>query len=116
MKQTLKQFIFQKMSEGYVLDKDIANFIKKTKGEKYYKEHDIPFYQAETYKREYRLLENAKKQFDDCEEKEISSYRNSYKGAKTKYHLHYKGMSENQMWKIPKIYFEYLKNKGVKLC
>lgn len=113
--KTLKQFIFQKMAEGYMTDKDLSEFIKSTKGEEYYKEHDLPYCQAEVYKREYQALENAKNEFDDCEDIVISSYRNSYKGAKTRYNLRHKGMVENQWWKIPKIYFEHLKEKGVKI-
>ena len=112
-KQTLKQFIFKKMAEqGYVLDKELGRFCRDNNWDE---EKDIPFYRAEVYKREYQLLENAKDKFDDCEDVKIESYRNSYKGAKTRYNLRHKGMAENQWWKIPKIYFEYLKENGVKI-
>lgn len=69
-KETLKHFIFKKMAkDGWVLDSELAKFIKETKGEEYHKEHDLPFCQA----------------------------------------------PENQFYKIPKIYFDYLKEKGIEM-
>jgi len=107
MKENLKQFIFRKLEGGeYILDKDIAQFSDKN--------GDIPFYQAEVYKREYSTLENQKNEFDGREDKTISSYKNSYKNAKTKYYLEYKGIGENRHQPITKAYFNYLLNKGIK--
>ena len=90
---------------GYVLDRELAEFQGK----------EPNFYQASFYKGEYMKLKSAKDSFDSCEDVIINSYRPSYKHAKTTYTLRHKGMEENQWYVIPKIYFEYLKNKGIKL-
>jgi len=62
---------------------------------------------VEDYKDEWRRFNHAKERFDDVEDKIIQSYRRNYM-------LKYKGMGEHEWYKIPKIYFNYLKDKGVK--
>lgn len=107
----LKQFIFNRMQEnGYCLDIELAKFCNDNG---WNEERDIPFRQAEIYKTQYRSLENQKSQFDEKENKVISSYKNSHKNAKTKYSLRYKGMEEGTGYKITKAYFEYLKDNGL---
>jgi hypothetical protein len=109
-KQSLKQFIFRKLGTGkYVLDKDIVKF---GKGE------NIPFYQAEVYKREYRSLEYQKNYFKEYEnhpDTMIGKYKNSYKWAKTKFNLYNETLiGKNRSYKITKSYYLYLKDKGIK--
>ena len=107
----LKQFIFSEMAKGkYITDQDVANFCKN-----WSEKRDHPFSAVETYKREYTMLEHQKSEFDGKEDKKISSYKNSYKNAKTKYFLEYKGIGENRHQPITKNYFEYLKLKGVEV-
>lgn len=107
----LKQFVFEKMAKGeYITDQSVAVFMRsKNKNE----EKDIPFSAVETYKREYKMLEFQKSKFDCEEDKTIHQYKNSYKHAKTKYLLEYKGIGENRHQPITKAYFNYLKKQGV---
>ncbi len=110
-KETLKQFVFRKMaSNGYVSDAELARFCRDNN---WNKKRNMPFYQAEVYKKEYDALECQKNRFDNCENKTINSYKNNYKNAKTKYSLRHDGMEKNQFYKITKSYFLYLKEKGV---
>lgn len=111
-KITLKQFVFEKMAKGeYITDQSVARFLRANN---WSEERDIPYSSVETYKREYEMLEWQKSKFDDLEEKTIHSYKNSYKHAKTKYFLEYKGIGENRHQPITKAYFNYLKEKGIK--
>jgi competence CoiA-like predicted nuclease len=105
---TLKEFVFERMNAvGYISDAELARFCKEQGRSE---EKDIPFYQAEVYKREYQNLKYLKERFDDCKNKVIRSYKNSFKGAKTKCYLSYDGMAENTSYKITKSYFNYLKD------
>ena len=99
-KETLKQFIFRKMSKGnYILDQDLARFVGKDK--------EVNFYTAECYKREYLNFENDKQFFKDWEINHntiIAHYRRRYQISR----------GENKWYKISKAYFLYLKEKGIK--
>lgn len=107
----LKQFIFEKMAKGeYITDQSVGVFLRQNN---WNEEKDIPFSAVENYKREYKMLEFQKSKFDDCEDKTIHKYKHSYKHAKTKYFLEYKGIGENRHQPITKAYFNYLKEKGV---
>lgn len=107
----LKQFVFEKMAKGeYITDQDVAVFLRS---KNWNEEKDIPFSAVETYKREYKMLELQKSKFDDYEDKTIHKYKHSYKNAKTKYFLQYKGIGENRHQPITKNYFTYLKDQGV---
>ena len=111
MKKTIKQFIFEEMAKGkYITDQELANFLRANN---WNEKRDIPFSAAETYKREYKMLEFQKSEFDGKKQKKISSYKNSYKNAKTKYFLEYEGIGDNRQQPITKAYFNYLKEKGV---
>lgn len=96
--------------KNFVLDAEVCRFLGDNN---YPEEKDIPFCQVEVYKSEYRSLESQKEAFDNLENKEIHSYRNSYRNAKTKYLLKYKGLEEHQYQPITKVYFLYLKEKGI---
>ena len=97
MKKSLKQFIFEKMKEeGYVSDKELAKFCGK----------EPNFYTASVYAKEWRNLESAKEYFDG----KIDSHTTISKFGRKyviKIDKDYRG--------IPKIYFEYLKEKGIKI-
>ena len=95
----LKQFVFQKLKDkGCVLDSELAKFCKG----------EPNFYTTSQYTREYYKLANAKSYFADFE--------NDPKTVITKGHRRYLIQREagNKWQVIPKIYFEHLKNKGIK--
>ena len=97
MKKSLKQFIFEEMkNKGYVLDKELASFCGK----------EPNFYTASVYAKEWRNLESAKGYFDGKikNDTSISKFGRRYV---IKIDKDYRG--------IPKIYFEYLKERGVKI-
>jgi hypothetical protein len=110
MKKTLKQFIFETMKEkGWVSDRELAKFC----GDK-----EPSFSQAAIYQDEYSRLQNCKSQFEEYEDHPdtfIHKYKNNGKYFKTYFNLGNKTLlGENRFWKIPKNYYEYLKEKGIK--
>lgn len=103
-KETLKQFIFKLLSEkGYVLDRDLAKFCN---GEPNYDTVEI-------YKREWQninwYLENTNYHNDPTAEIHKGYRRYVVRNEEIK------KIAENRWQPIPKVYFDYLKKKGVKL-
>jgi len=97
MKKTLKQFVFQKMKEqGYILDQEAAKFLGKDK--------ELNFCTVEEYKRQYLSFENAKERFKDIKNPIVEKHRRGY-------YIRNNEMEEHAWYKIPKSYYEYLKNK-----
>lgn len=102
MKKSLKQFIFEEMKrKGYVLDKELAKFQGK----------EPNFYQASVYAGEYRKLEHAKEHFKVFEDDPNTILHH----VGRKYLIRDSSKAEGTgWWTIPKIYFDYLKEKGIK--
>lgn len=105
----LKQFIFDRLEKGhYITDTDLAKFCKG----------EPNFYQAETYKQEFARLQKAKNDLAEYETHpytKIHKYRPNRKHAKTLFALKNEILiGVGRMYKIPKVYFDYLKNKGLK--
>lgn len=101
---TLKQFVFNEMDKkGYILDQELAKFCKG----------EPNFYTAEQYKEDWKRLNNC------------LSVHNFHQDNTTEIHKGYKcylvrnkeikEIDENRWLKIPKIYFNYLKNIGYNL-
>ena len=99
---TLKQFIFTKKIKGEpITDQIIYKFLGK----------EPNFYTVEQYKREWEKLVSAKQDFKKFESDKSSIIYHSGR----KYLLRNR-MSESLAWhQIPKIYFEYLREKGVEV-
>ena len=103
MKKTLKQFIFNEMDKkGYVLDQELADFCGK----------EPNFYTAEQYKQEWQRLQwcLTSHNFHEDDTTEIHKGYRCYLVRNKEI----KDIDENRWLKIPKIYFDYLKNKGRK--
>jgi len=98
----LKEFIFTKKIKGErITDQDVYVFLGK----------EPNYYTVEQYKREWEKLVNAKQDFKMFENNKNTIIYHSYR----KYLLKNR-MSESLAWhQIPKIYFEYLKEKGVEV-
>jgi len=97
---SIKKFVFNALDKGiYLTDSDIA---KLYKGEP-------NWYTVEQYKLEWQKLHNAKEKFAELETNPNTII---YKSGR-KYLIRNK-MWENMSWYvIPKIYFNYLKEKGI---
>lgn len=104
MKKSLKKFIWEEMEKkGYVLDWELAKFCGK----------EVNYYTAEVYKREYNLLNQwiNNNAYHNDPTSEIHKGRRMYLVRNEEI----KKIDENRWMKIPKIYFEYLKNNGVRI-
>ena len=96
---SLKKFIWDKLDKGeYITDSILYKFKNK----------EPNYYLAEVYK---KLYYNFHKAIDKFSEKiNRQSIIHNYSG---RYSLSLNG--ENEWYKIPKDYYEHLKNKGVKI-
>ena len=99
---SLKQFVFERMNnQGYIPDGELAKFCGG----------EPNFCTASGYSREYTKLKEAKRYFAELEKSPtviISKGHRKYLIRDSKW--------DNLYWNaIPKIYFQYLKKKGVKI-
>ena len=102
MGKTLKQFVFEKLEEnGCVLDQDVYNFLGR----------EPNFYTIQQYKGEFYSFHYAKKYFENFEEDKTTKIG---KGNRMYYITNEEMEKDNRIIKIPKIYYNYLKDKGVK--
>ena len=93
----------QMKENGYVLDRELAEFQGK----------EPSYYQAEVYKRDWETLQMciSANNYQDDDTSELWHPKGRY--FVRNYTL--KKINEYRWQKIPKVYFEYLKNKGVKI-
>lgn len=108
MKKSIKQQIWDKLDkDGFCTDSELYKIYGK----------EPNFDTAEIYKAEYYVLKNAKERFAELiknPEVRIMFYKPNYKGGRPRCSLSAGDYRENRWWKIPKGYFEYLKEIGIK--
>lgn len=96
-KKTLKKFIFEEMEKkGYVLDQEVYKFLGR----------EPDYYTVSVYKTEFENLRRYTEHFKDLPNKVISKGNRKY--------LLRNSMSEGLGWyKIPKVYYKYLKENNL---
>jgi len=102
MKKSLKKFIFEKLEKGeYIMDNDVAKFVGS---------NDFSFGTVEQYKNEFRKLEQYKERFKDFETDPTTEVRKceSFRSWHTLSNA--KMREKNEIYKIPKTYFDYMNN------
>jgi len=99
MKKSLKKFIWEEMAnKGWISDSELSKFCGG----------EPNFYTASQYSREYTKLNSAKSAFKDWEDDPKTVIHKSIR----KYLIQ---REEGNQWTvIPKVYYNFLKKKGVK--
>ena len=101
--KNLKQFIFKELEEkGYVTDQATFNFLGK----------EPNFYTVQQYTDQWHSFNRAKKHWGEPTEDVVIHRGHRYCIISAMEYVYNNNISEG--YKIPRIYFEYLKEKGVK--